>query len=96
MAGPWIFYSGDEKRQVETIVASRGASIIEDEGLKYMTDVACRGELQVQWQIARENYEAGKVRPRITATVPFDAEQLQAAIDASAKGTVGKVVAKIQ
>ena len=94
--GPWIFYTGDEKAQVEAIVASRGATIIEDEGLKYLTDDVYRGELQKQWKLARQQYETGKVKPHITSTVPFDAKLLQDAIEASTKGTVGKVVVKIQ
>ena len=94
--GPWIFFTDDEKQQVEAIVASRGATIVVDEGLKYMYDEAHRGELERQWQTARQNYEAGKVRPHISATVPFDAKQVQAALDASMQGVVGKVVVKIQ
>ena len=91
-----MFYSDDEKQQTEAIVASRGATIIPDDGLKYMADPAYWGELQLQWLIARQNYETGKVRPHISGTVPFDAKQLQAALEASVKGTVGKVVVKVQ
>ena len=95
--GPWTIYRGDEKQQVEALVASRGGTLIEDEISKYWTASSPhRGEQEVQWQIARQNYEAGKVRPHITATVPFDAKQLQAAMDESVTGVVGKMVVKIQ
>ena len=88
-------YKGEEKQQVEAILASRGVNLIADDALKYMI-ADHNGELQVQWQVARQNYESGKVRPVITGTVPFDAKQLQAALDASAKGMVGKLVVKVQ
>ena len=95
ISGPWALYKGEEKQQVEAILAGRDANLIADDALKYMISDH-NGELQVQWQIARQKYESGKVRPVITGTVPFDARQLQAALDESAKGMVGKLVVKVQ
>ena len=88
-------YQGNEQQQVEAIVTGRGGTVITDEGMKYMSDPTHMGELQVQWHIARENYETGQVRPCITGTVQFDAKQVQAALNESLRGIVGKIVLKM-
>ena len=76
----------------------QGHVLVADLG-RYAADpvyIAKLPQLQDGQRLARQLYTEGRVKPHISAVVPFDAAALQRAIQDGASGTVGKVVVKVQ
>ena len=94
--GPWS-HTPDSEAEVTELVKGRGAELVIGDLGRYNFDPAYqarKGELAQSMVDAVTWYESGKVRPVITATVPFEAKALQSALDdfLSGKNNVGKVV----
>lgn len=86
-------------RDVTDAVEARGAKMVIGDLGRYRTDPTYQARLPeviAGQRRAIEWYSEGKVRPVITATVPFDADALQKALDDFRAGVtnVGKVVLK--
>ena len=97
--GTWMREPPALKEQIESIVSSRGASVLFGDLGRYTLDPAYQAkapQLQDGLRLARQLYVEGHVRPHVTSTVPLEVGAMQAAIQESAKSTVGKKVVKVQ
>lgn len=92
-----LAFSGSQ--DMTGVVEGRGAKMTIGDAGRYSTDpqyIAQRSKLNDVLKQAVVWYKEGKLKPVITATVPFDAAALQRALEDFVKGVnnVGKVVVK--
>ena len=94
--GPWTHSRPGFQQELEPIVSGRGATASFGDLAFYAANWS---KLPVQMKgasIARQLYAEARLKPYISATVPFNAETLQQVFQDNERGTVGKVVVKVQ
>jgi len=87
------------QQELETIVNSRGGKLFIGDLARYSMDPAYLSKVPLLaegMRLGRQLYAERRVRPFVSATVPLEAGTLQQALQDSQKGTVGKVVVKVQ
>ena len=97
--GTWLRSTPEQKQELESIVAGRGATVLLGDLGRYARDpvyVAKIPQLMEGHKMARQLYAEGLVRPYITATVPLEAGAMNKALQDSLTSLVGKWVVKVQ
>ena len=96
--GPWLLQPPEVKAAVETIVRSRGASMLLADLGRYTLDPAfakIAGVVNDGLRLGKLLYAEGRVKPFVAETVPFEASAVQAAVLDVERGSVGKKVVKV-
>ena len=103
--GQWVrlgtFTHDPPARQqtLEQIVGTRDGRAVVSDLSRYSYQDEYKGKVNLLadgMRMARQLYAERRVRPFISGTVPLDASAIQQALLDSQKGTVGKVVVKVQ
>ena len=94
--GQWVKLGGpmDADGEIVKVVEGRGATVVVGTVMNFMKPgtAVTAGEALGR---AVEAWEAGKMKPYVSATVPFEAAAVQKAMGEALQGMVGKVVIKV-
>ena len=95
--GSWMMAPPALKQQVESTVAKRNGTMLFGDLARYTMDPAYKDKvplLQSGLSLAKQLYGEGRVKPHISAILPFKPDALQQAVQN--KSAVGKVVVKVE